>query len=42
MLEIKYVDGSMETLNYFIVPRGTPSNKRDVMPHLVAKLAGGK
>ncbi|WP_154668327.1 hypothetical protein [Pseudoduganella violaceinigra] len=42
MLEIKYTDGSMETLNYFIVPRGTPSNKRDVTPHLVANLAGGK
>jgi hypothetical protein len=42
MLEIKYVDGSSETLNYFIVPRGTPSNKRSVAPHLVAQLAGGK
>ncbi len=41
-LEIKYVDGSSETLNYFIVPRGTPSNKRDVAPHLVPQLAGGK
>lgn len=41
-LEIKYVDGSGETLNYFIVPRGTPSNKRGVAPHLVAQLAGGK
>jgi hypothetical protein len=41
-LEIKYVDGDTETLNYFIVPRGTPSNKRDVTPHLVATQAGGQ
>lgn len=33
-LTIKYVDGSSETLDYFIVPRGTPSNKRSVMPHV--------
>lgn len=40
-LNIDYADGSKETLNYFIVPRGTPSNKRDVTPHLVATIAGG-
>jgi hypothetical protein len=41
-LVIKYVDGSSETLNYFIVPRGTPSNKRSVTPHLIAQTIGGK
>jgi hypothetical protein len=40
-LEIKYLDGSAETLEYFIVPRGTPSNKRSVTPHLIARTIGG-
>jgi hypothetical protein len=40
-LAIKYLDGSAETLEYFIVPRGTPSNKRAVTPHLIAHTIGG-
>jgi hypothetical protein len=39
-LAIKYVDGSSETLDYFIVPNGTPSNKRSVAPHLIAQTIG--
>jgi hypothetical protein len=40
-LEIKYLDGSAEVLDYFIVPRGTPSNKRAVPPHLITHTIGG-
>jgi hypothetical protein len=39
-LAIKYADGSSETLDYFIVPRGSPSNQRSVAPHLVAQTIG--
>lgn len=40
-LAIKYADGSAETLEYFIVPRGTPSNKRGITPHLTTPTMGG-
>lgn len=40
-LAIKYADGSAETLAYFVVPRGTPSHKREVTPHLIAHSIGG-
>lgn len=34
-LVISYEDGASETLPFFIVPKGTPSNHRSVLPHFV-------
>jgi hypothetical protein len=33
-LTISYKDGTSECLRFFIVPKGTPSNNRSVLPHL--------
>ena len=32
-LDLAYRDGSSETLLFFIVPQGTPSNRRSTLPH---------
>ncbi len=40
-LTISYEDGTSETLPFFIVPKGTPSNHRSVLPHFVASPGGG-
>jgi len=32
-LRLSYDDGSVETLTFFVVPEGTPSNERRVPPH---------
>lgn len=40
-LVLSYADGTSETLNFFVVPKGTPSNNRGVLPHLVPQLHGG-
>lgn len=34
-LKLTYDDGSSETLLFFVVPTGTPSNHRSVLPHLL-------
>lgn len=34
-LELSYADGTSETLRYFVVPKGTPSNRRRALPHPV-------
>ncbi len=36
-VDIAYTDGTSETLLFFIVPKGTPSNQRKVLPHFVIK-----
>jgi hypothetical protein len=33
-LSLDYEDGSSERLPFFVIPRGTPSNRRRVLPHL--------
>jgi hypothetical protein len=40
-LIISYQDGSSETLPFFVVPKGTPSNNRSQLPHFIAKNEGG-
>ena len=40
-LIITYQDGTSETLQFFIVPKGTPSNKRVVTPPLFTTPEGG-
>ncbi len=40
-LVISYADGTSEKLQYFVVPKGTPSNYRSVLPHLGLKPEGG-
>ena len=40
-LAISYADGTKEALSFFVVPKGTPSNNRSVLPYLVAQLTGG-
>lgn len=37
-LRLSYEDGTSETLKFFVVPRGTPSNKRQLLPHPVPVL----
>jgi hypothetical protein len=37
-LVLTYRDGTSETLTFFVIPKGTPSNKRDVLPHPVPVL----
>ncbi len=37
-LRLSYEDGSAETLTFFVVPTGTPSNQRRVLPHPVPVL----
>ena len=37
-LQLSYDDGSTETLPFFVVPKGTPSNQRRVLPHPVPVL----
>jgi hypothetical protein len=37
-LRLKYDDGTTETLKFFVVPKGTPSNKRQFVPHPVPVL----
>jgi hypothetical protein len=37
-LRLSYEDGTTETLKFFVVPKGTPSNKREVLPHPVPVL----
>jgi hypothetical protein len=37
-LEISYRDGTKETLSFFVIPEGTPSNRRRVLPHPVPVL----
>jgi len=32
-LDLSYDDGSSETLSFFVVPKGTPSKHRGVLPH---------
>jgi hypothetical protein len=32
-LRLTYDDGSAETLAFFLIPKGTPSNRRRVLPH---------
>ena len=32
-LDLAYEDGSSETLNFFVIPKGTPSNRRRTLPH---------
>jgi hypothetical protein len=40
-LVLSYADGTSETLGFFIIPKGTPSNFRGVLPHLMPQLQGG-
>ncbi len=40
-LVISYQDRSSETLLFFVVPKGTPSNNRSVLPHFAVKSEGG-
>jgi len=40
-LVISYADGTSEKLQYFVVPKGTPSNYRSTLPHLTLKPEGG-
>ncbi len=37
-LEIAYRDGTKETLAFFVIPEGTPSDRRRVLPHPVPVL----
>jgi hypothetical protein len=37
-LQLSYDDGSTETLQFFVIPKGTPSNQRRVLPHPVPVL----
>lgn len=37
-LRLAYDDGTSETLLFFVVPKGTPSNRRRVLPHPVPVL----
>ena len=37
-LQLSYDDGTSETLLFFVVPKGTPSNQRRVLPHPVPVL----
>jgi len=37
-LALTYDDGSVETLTFFVIPNGTPSNRRRVLPHPVPVL----
>jgi hypothetical protein len=37
-LRLSYRDGNVETLTFFVVPKGTPSNRRRVLPHPVPVL----
>jgi hypothetical protein len=37
-LQLSYADGTSETLIFFVVPKGTPSNRRTVLPHPVPVL----
>jgi len=37
-LRLSYRDGSSETLTFFVIPEGTPSNRRRVLPHPVPVL----
>jgi len=37
-LQLSYDDGTTETLPFFVVPKGTPSNRRRVLPHPVPVL----
>jgi hypothetical protein len=37
-LRLTYRDGNVETLTFFVVPKGTPSNRRRVLPHPVPVL----
>ena len=32
-LKLSYKDGGSETLSYFVVPKGAPSNRRAFLPH---------
>jgi hypothetical protein len=36
-VEISYADGTSETLLFFVVPKGTPSNNLSILPHFVIK-----
>jgi hypothetical protein len=38
-LRFAYRDGTVETLPFFVVPKGTPSNSRRVLPHPVPVLS---
>ncbi len=40
-LVLSYEDATSETLLFFIVPKGTPTNNRSVLPHLIATPQGG-
>jgi hypothetical protein len=40
-LVITYRDRTAETLLFFVVPKGTPSNHRSVLPHFALKSEGG-
>jgi hypothetical protein len=37
-LRLSYRDGTSETLTFFVIPKGTPSNRRRVLPHPVPVL----
>jgi len=37
-LRLSYRDGTNETLTFFVIPKGTPSNRRRVLPHPVPVL----
>lgn len=37
-LQLSYEDGEVETLKYFVVPKGTPSNRRQALPDPVSVL----
>jgi hypothetical protein len=37
-LRLSYRDGTTETLTFFVIPKGTPSNRRRVLPHPVPVL----
>jgi hypothetical protein len=37
-LRLTYRDGTAETLTFFVIPKGTPSNRRRVLPHPVPVL----
>ena len=40
-LVLTYADRTSETLQFFVIPNGTPSNNRGVLPHLLPQMKGG-
>ena len=37
-VEISYADGTKEKLQYFVVPKGTPTNRKSTLPHFINKV----